>query len=83
NNSRYTRYEIPKLLTLPTPSSPSVSLPSMVPYNAGLQCFYSIKHLVNHCWDIKAKDVIDAVKDYYCFWSSWKRLSVQIVNAAS
>nr|GEV85392.1 hypothetical protein [Tanacetum cinerariifolium] len=26
--------------------------------------------------DIKTKDFIDAVKDYYCCWSSWKRLSV-------
>nr|GEU91184.1 hypothetical protein [Tanacetum cinerariifolium] len=25
--------------------------------------------------DIKTKDFIDAVKDYYCCWSSWKRLS--------
>nr|GEV77883.1 reverse transcriptase domain-containing protein [Tanacetum cinerariifolium] len=28
-----------------------------------------------HCWDIKTKDFIDAVKDYYCCWSSWKSLS--------
>nr|GEU37144.1 hypothetical protein [Tanacetum cinerariifolium] len=28
-----------------------------------------------YCWDIKTKDFIDAVKDYYYCWSSWKRLS--------
>nr|GEZ40698.1 ribonuclease H-like domain-containing protein [Tanacetum cinerariifolium] len=27
------------------------------------------------CWDIKTKDFIDVVKDYYYCWSSWKRLS--------
>nr|GFB30937.1 hypothetical protein [Tanacetum cinerariifolium] len=33
-----------------------------------------------HCWDIKTKDFIDAVKDYYCYWLSWKRLSVSAVS---
>nr|GEY59057.1 hypothetical protein [Tanacetum cinerariifolium] len=32
-------------------------------------------------WDIKTKDFIDVVKDYYCCWSSWKRLSVSAVSA--
>nr|GEU80045.1 hypothetical protein [Tanacetum cinerariifolium] len=33
------------------------------------------------CWDTMTKDFIDAVKDYYCCWSSWKSLSGPIKNA--
>nr|GEU42816.1 hypothetical protein [Tanacetum cinerariifolium] len=35
-----------------------------------------ISSLKEDYWDIKAKYFIDAVQDYYCYWSSsWKRLS--------
>nr|GEW54093.1 ribonuclease H-like domain-containing protein [Tanacetum cinerariifolium] len=34
-----------------------------------------ISSLGEDCWDIKTKDFINAVKDYYCCWTSWKRLS--------
>nr|GEZ49873.1 hypothetical protein [Tanacetum cinerariifolium] len=34
-----------------------------------------ISCLGEDCWDIKTKDFIDVVKDYYFCWSSWKRLS--------
>nr|GEV93857.1 putative reverse transcriptase domain-containing protein [Tanacetum cinerariifolium] len=34
-----------------------------------------ISSLREDCWDIKTKDFIDAIKDYYYYWSSWKRLS--------
>nr|GEV22171.1 retrovirus-related Pol polyprotein from transposon TNT 1-94 [Tanacetum cinerariifolium] len=32
-------------------------------------------NMKSKCLDIKTKDFIDAIKDYYCYWSSWKRLS--------
>nr|GEU45883.1 hypothetical protein [Tanacetum cinerariifolium] len=34
---------------------------------------------VNVYWDIKTKDFIDAIKDYYYCRSSWKRLSGGVV----
>nr|GEU81335.1 uncharacterized mitochondrial protein AtMg00820-like [Tanacetum cinerariifolium] len=39
-----------------------------------------INRFENNCWDIKTDDFIDAVKDYYCCWSSWKRLSESLDN---
>nr|GEV13861.1 hypothetical protein [Tanacetum cinerariifolium] len=43
------------------------------------QMFNNVKLQVDweDCWDIKTKDFIDAVKDYYSCWSSWKRLSAK------
>nr|GEW26558.1 hypothetical protein [Tanacetum cinerariifolium] len=34
-----------------------------------------ISSLGDDYWDIKTKDFIDAVKDYYCCWLSWKSRS--------
>nr|GEW17796.1 copia protein [Tanacetum cinerariifolium] len=36
---------------------------------------YKLNKALYRCWDIKTKDFIDVVKDYYYCWSSWKRLS--------
>nr|GEZ11177.1 putative reverse transcriptase, RNA-dependent DNA polymerase [Tanacetum cinerariifolium] len=35
----------------------------------------NVRNQNKNCWDIDTKDFIDAVKDYYYCWSSWKRLS--------
>nr|GEW11118.1 hypothetical protein [Tanacetum cinerariifolium] len=46
------------------------------------QIFNNVKLQVDweDYWDIKTKDFIDAVKDYYCCWSSWKRRSEVGIN---
>nr|GEZ58099.1 hypothetical protein [Tanacetum cinerariifolium] len=57
-------------------SSKSLTIFDYKIYKEGRKSFFQITRADGEdCWDIKAKDFIDVVKDYYCCWSSWKRLS--------
>nr|GEV39794.1 hypothetical protein [Tanacetum cinerariifolium] len=61
--------------------------PAIVDYNIYKQGRKSFFHIFRadgeDCWDIKTKDFIDAIKDYYCCWSSLKSLNGREQSSSS